>query len=72
MPKLKLTEAPDDIPVKVTIEFPAAVHRDLARYGELLGEAEGRVIEPAKLIVPMVRRFMATDRGFASARRRTG
>lgn len=68
MTKLKLGPIADDKPVKVTVELPAALHRDLTDYGRLL--AEGRAaIEPAKLIVPMLERFVATDRGFAKAKR---
>jgi hypothetical protein len=37
-------------------------------YGHLLAES-GAPIEPATLIVPMLERFIATDRGFAKARR---
>tara|TARA_R110000824_G_scaffold24090_3_gene85356 strand:- start:12127 stop:12384 length:258 start_codon:yes stop_codon:yes gene_type:complete len=70
MTKLKLGPLVDDKPVKLTIELPAAVHRDLTDYAEVLGRETGRPIgEPAKLIAPMVERFMATDRGFAKARR---
>ena len=70
MGKLKLGPLVDDKPVKLTVELPAAVHRDLADYAEVLGHETGqRVEEPAKLIAPMVERFMATDRGFAKARK---
>ncbi len=70
MTKLKLGPLANDRPVKITIELPAAVHRDLVIYAEVLGrETEQPVEEPAKLIAPMVERFMATDRGFAKARR---
>lgn len=70
MTKLKLGPLADDKPVKVTIELPAAVHRDLVAYAEVLGRASGQPLaEPAKLIVPMIERFMATDRAFAKARR---
>ncbi|WP_081904385.1 DUF2274 domain-containing protein [Palleronia rufa] len=45
-------------------------HRDLIAYGEILGRQAGQgPIEPKKLIVPMLERFIATDRGFAKARR---
>jgi hypothetical protein len=67
MPKLKLTAIEDDKPVRVTLDLPAALHRDLVAYGRILGE--GAPIDPVKLIGPMLERFMATDRGFASARR---
>lgn len=70
MTKLKLGPIPDDKPVKLTLELPASLHRDLLAYGEILGREAGRgPIEPVKLAVPMLERFMATDRGFAKARR---
>jgi len=69
MPKLKLAEVLDDTPVKVTIELPAAVHRDLVAYGEALGREGGRNIEPVKLIPPMLARFMGTDRVFSRMKR---
>lgn len=70
MTKLKLGPLADDKPVKVSIELPAVVHRDLVAYAEVLGRSSGQpVSEPAKLIVPMIARFMATDRAFAKARR---
>ncbi|WP_307437112.1 DUF2274 domain-containing protein [Labrys monachus] len=47
-----------------------AVHRDLVAYAEILGRGTGQAApDPAKLIVPMIERFMATDRGLARARR---
>ncbi|HUO23697.1 MAG TPA: DUF2274 domain-containing protein [Caulobacteraceae bacterium] len=69
MPKLKLAELQDDTPVKLTIEVPGAVHRDLVAYGEALGAESGRAIEPTKLIVPMLARFMNTDRAFTRVKR---
>jgi hypothetical protein len=70
MPKLKLGAIEDDKPVKLTVELPAALHRDLVAYGEALGQEVGQAaIEPGRLITPMIARFMATDRGFAKARR---
>jgi hypothetical protein len=69
MAKLKLTAIPDDKPVRLTVELPAGVHRDLIAYAELLGRESGQTIETAKLVSPMLARFMATDRGFAKARK---
>ncbi len=69
MTKLKLSKIDDDRPVKLTVELTAAVHRDLIAYAEVLGRTAGQsAIEPAKLIGPMLARFMATDRAFAKAR----
>lgn len=72
MSKLKLGPLADDKPVRLTIELPAAVHRDLVAYADALGRETGQAVEPAKLIAPMLARFMATDRGFARARRSSG
>ena len=70
MAKLKLSAIDDDRPVKVTVELPARLHRDLVAYREVLARETGRpVADPAKLIAPMVQRFIATDRAFAKARR---
>lgn len=56
--------------VKLTVELPAQLHRDLIAYGEILGREAGQgPIEPKKLVVPMLERFIATDRGFAKAGR---
>ena len=67
--KLKLSEIPDDKPVKLTIELPASVHRDLVAYSEALGRETGKSVEVAKLIPAMLARFMSTDRAFLRARR---
>jgi len=69
MTKLKLTALTDDRPVKLAIELPAAIHRDLVAYAGVLGREAGQTIDPARLIAPMLARFMATDRAFAKARR---
>jgi hypothetical protein len=70
MAKLKLGALDDDKSVKVSLEVPAAVHRNLVAYAEVLASETGRPVgDPVKLIVPMVERFMATDRGFSKARR---
>lgn len=72
MTKLKLGAIADDKPIKVTIELPAVLHRDLVAYAEVLARETGQpVSDPAKLIAPMVERFIATDRGFAKARRQS-
>ena len=72
MAKLKLGAIADDKPVKLTVELPAVVHRDLLAYAEVLArEAGQRIPEPTKLIAPMLARFMETDRVFAKIRRAT-
>jgi hypothetical protein len=70
--KLKLSAIADDRPVKLTVELPASVYRDLVAYGQVLARETGQgAVEPAKLIAPMLVRFMATDRAFAKLRRGT-
>lgn len=73
MTKLKLRAIPDDKPVKVTVELPAALHRDLVTYAEVLSRESGQqVADPVRLIVPMLQRFIATDRGFTRSRNTPG
>ncbi|MFJ1310894.1 DUF2274 domain-containing protein [Agrobacterium pusense] len=68
MAKLKLGPIADHKPVKVTVELPAPLHRSLTAYAEILGREAGQPpVDPVKLIVPMLERFIATDRGFAKA-----
>ncbi len=49
------------------------LHRDLVAYAEILARQTGQPFaDPMKLIVPMLERFIATDREFAKARRAAG
>ncbi|MDH2352216.1 DUF2274 domain-containing protein [Bradyrhizobium sp. SSUT112] len=70
MPKLKIGPLSDDRPVKVNLELPASVHRDLVAYAEALARETGHPIsDPGKLIAPMLTRFMSADRGFRKLQR---
>ena len=70
MAKLKLGAIVEEKPVKTTEELPATLHRELLANADALGQETGRNIsDPMKLIVPMLERFIATDRGFARLRR---
>ncbi|WP_234190286.1 DUF2274 domain-containing protein [Shinella sp. NM-101] len=70
MGKLKIGPIADEKPVKVMVELPAKLHRDLRDYAEILGrEADQPVADAVRLIVPMLERFIATDRAFLKARR---
>ncbi len=70
MTKLKLGPLADDRPVKLTVELPAAVHRDLLAYAvALTAETGGEAVSPEKLVSPMLAKFMASDRGFSRRRR---
>ena len=68
--KLKLGALEDDKPVKISVELPAVLHRDLVAYAQVLGRELGQgAPDPAKLIAPMLARFMATDRAFMKRRK---
>jgi hypothetical protein len=70
MAKLKLGAIEDDKPVKLAIELQAALHRDLVAYAQALSsETAQNAVDPAKLIAPMLARFIASDRAFAKFRR---
>ena len=62
MAKLKLGPIADDKPVKVTVELPAPLHRDLTAYAEILGRDTGQ--RPADAAAP--------DRADAGALHRDG
>ncbi|MEW6453854.1 MAG: DUF2274 domain-containing protein [Pseudomonadota bacterium] len=70
MTKLKLGTVENDKPVKLTIELSGAVHRNLVAYAEAIGRESGQPApDPAKIVAPMIERFMATDRAFSRARK---
>ncbi len=69
MATLNLGATQDEKPTKLTVELPAAVHRDLTAYAEVLTRETGQQTDPIKLVAPMLARFMATDRAFLKARR---
>jgi hypothetical protein len=72
MTKLKIESVLDEKPVKTTLELPADLDRDLRAYAELIKVESGRsVSDPARLIAPMLKRFMATDRAVRRFRRQS-
>lgn len=71
MSKLRLGAIAEDRPVKVTVELPGAVLRDLTDYARVHARANG-LSEPLpaeRLIAPMIERFMSGDREFGKLRR---
>ena len=71
MTKLKIGSIEDAKPVTLTVKLSVGVHRDLVAYADAMKRESGQVLDPALLIPPMLKRFMATDRAFAKARRMT-
>ncbi len=70
MTRLKLEDLAAAKPVKLVLEIPARLHRELIAYAAVIngGSASGAP-PPERLIPPMIERFMATDRSFARQRR---
>ncbi|MGI9375590.1 DUF2274 domain-containing protein [Altericroceibacterium spongiae] len=65
MTKLRLGPLVDEKPVKLTVELPSPVHRDLVAYAAALAsESGGDAVKPERLIAPMLVQFMKTDRAF--------
>ncbi|GEC17513.1 DUF2274 domain-containing protein [Nitrobacter winogradskyi] len=52
------------------VKFPRAGYRNLIAYADVRahGGDNGTAPDPIKLVVPMLQRFMATDKAFRKAR----
>lgn len=73
MTKLRLGPIAEEKPVKLTIELPGPLARELGDYSAVHAKLTG-LAEPLpseKLIPPMIERFIASDREFSKQRRRT-
>ena len=70
MPKLKLGPIADDKPVKVTVDcLPAFIATSSPMPTSSAARPGDQSPIRCSLIVPMLERFIATDRGFVKARR---
>ena len=73
MTRLKLSDITNDKPMRLTIEIPARLHRELLAYAVVLNNGEEKDAPAVeRLVPPMIERFIATDRGFARLRRPHG
>lgn len=74
MTKLRLGPIDDDKPIKVQVELPGSVHRDLLAYAKVHAQETGlaQPLTAERLIAPMLARFMATDRAFSRKSRAPG
>jgi hypothetical protein len=72
MSRLRLGPIVDDKPIKLALELPGTLYRDLLAYAEIHARSNGYAepLPAEKIAVPMIERFIATDRGFAKERRR--
>lgn len=71
MSKLRLGPIAEDRPVKLTVEMPGQLMRELADYAAVHARMNG-LAEPVaaeKLVAPIVERFIAGDREFSKQRR---
>ena len=68
--KLRLGVLVDEKPVRLTVELPAPVHRDLNAYAALHAAEHGHEqTSPERLVAPILAMFMAEDREFQKVRR---
>ena len=70
MSKLRLGPINEDKPVKLNVELPGSLFRDLSDYAKAHAAEHGlsQPLPPQKLIAPMLARFIASDRGFTRRR----
>ncbi|MDE7548882.1 DUF2274 domain-containing protein [Acetobacter fabarum] len=67
MTTLRITEILDEKPVRMTVDLPADLHRDLVAYAALVSQ-NGQPVDPVRLVPHMIRGFIASDRGFQKLR----
>jgi len=61
---LKISALLDEKPVRLVIDLPAPVHRDLLVYAEAMNALHQQSVTPQKLVAPMIEKFMLSDRAF--------
>lgn len=65
MNKLRLSPIVSEKPIKIVIEMSAVLYHDLKIYAELLSkDGNSETIAPSKLIVPMIEKFIKSDKIF--------
>jgi hypothetical protein len=72
MTRLKLSDLTDEKPVRLTIELPTRLHRELTAYAVALNDGEPNgAPPPERLVPPMIAKFIASDRGYTKMRHKT-
>ena len=69
MASLKLSKLSDRTPVRITINLTPDLKRALEEYAVLYAASYGQEASPGELIPAMIEAFLASDRGFAKARK---
>jgi hypothetical protein len=71
MTKIQLAKLVYEKPVRMVINLPADLHKELVAYGVIVAEgSEYESIEPTMLIVPMIECFLSGDKTFKKIRNR--
>lgn len=70
MTRISLADIADEKPVKLTVEIPSKLHRDLQAYCVALSQGAAAVPSPERVIPAMIERFIASDRSYARQRRK--
>ena len=70
MTRRKLADLANEKPVRLTLEIPARLHRDLTAYALAVNGGDSKGAPSVERLIPaMLERFIATDRAFSKARR---
>ncbi len=70
MPRIAIPKVRDDrTPVEYRLRLDPALHDDLELYRKLYVQTYGQEVETKDLLEPILRRFLAGDRGFRQFRR---
>lgn len=68
MTKLRIGKIPDRTPIKINLNLPPEVHRDLLKYAEIYKQQHGSTETPQLLASQMIAAFMQNDSGFKRAK----
>ena len=72
MTKLKLASVQDEKPVKLSVALPAALHRDLVAYAEILSRESGKPVEAVEIDRADVGEIHRQRSGICKGARRAG
>lgn len=73
MTRLKLSDLASEKPVRVTLDIPAQLHRELGEYARAINGGNPEGAPTIELVMTaMLGRFIATDREYARYRRSCG
>jgi hypothetical protein len=70
MTKLRLGAIPDEKPVKLTVELPGGLMREIVDYARVHAKLNALTspLAPERIVPAMIERFIASDREFSKQR----